>query len=291
MQKQIGNSELIINEDGSIFHLHLRPEQIASKIILVGDPARVNQISQYFDSIDCDITNREFHTITGHYKRKRITVVSHGIGGDNIDIVLSELDALANIDFKTRLINKEFKQLTIVRIGTSGALQPDLSIGSQVITEKAIGYDNVLFFYKNNEKIRDLSFEKIFSENLGSSLFKNVHPYIVQASSPLLNQIAQNDTIKGITISANGFYGPQGRTLRIAIEDPNINQKIKSFSFNGKRICNYEMEGAALIGLSALMGHQAVTICCIIANRDKQEMKVDYKEKINELIKKVINRI
>lgn len=291
MQKQIGSSELIINEDGSIFHLHLRPDQLSSKIILVGDPARVNQIAKHFDTIEYDITNREFHTITGYYNEKRITAISHGIGGDNIDIVLSELDALANIDFKTRLINKEFRQLSLVRIGTSGALHPDILIGSQIISEKAIGYDNVLFFYKDNEKIRDQSFEKAFSTNLSSSLFKNVHPYAVQASIPLLNQIAQKDTPKGITISANGFYGPQGRALRIAIEDPNINKKIKDFSFNHQKICNYEMEGAALMGLAALMGHQAVTICCIIANRDNQEMDVDYKEKINELIKKVIDRI
>lgn len=290
MQPEIGKSEFIINEDGTIFHLHLRPEQISSKIILVGDPARVTQVASYFDSIECEVSNREFHTITGLYNKKRLTVLSHGIGGDNIDIVLSELDALANIDFETRRVNKNLKSLTLVRIGTSGALQPDIPLGSYVISEKAIGYENVLYFYKNNEKIRDLSFEEAFSASLGT-LSKDFHPYVVQASLPLLNQIADKDVLKGITISANGFYGPQGRTLRIPLQEPDINKSIEAFSFDGKRICNYEMEGASLIGLAALMGHQAVTICCIIANRYYKEMNVNYKDKIDGLIKMVIDRI
>ena len=286
----IDASELIINEDGICFHLHLLPNQLSSKIVLVGDPGRVGQVAAFFDTIECEVSNREFRTITGSYRGKRLTVLSHGIGGDNIDIVLTELDALANIDFKTRTIKKEFQQLTLVRIGTSGALHPGIPLGSYVVSSQSIGYEGTLYFYKNNEHIRDIEFEKAFATCLGN-VAENLCPYIVNASPLLAKQIAGNDMLSGVTISANGFYGAQGRMLRLPLQEPEINRRIEAFTFNGKRITNYEMEGAALSGLAALMKHRAVTVCCIIANRYCKEVKVDYKEKVNELIRLVLERI
>ena len=286
----IGESELIINEDGSIFHLHLFPCQLSDKIVLVGDPGRVGQVASLFDSIECEANNREFHTITGIYKGKRITVLSHGIGGDNIDIVLTELDALANIDFKTRTVKKEIQPLTFLRIGTSGAMQPEIPLGSYVASAQSIGYEGALYFYKGNEQVRDRDFEKAFSSCLGG-IAQTFHPYVVNASASLLEQIAGNDMLRGVAISANGFYGAQGRALRLPLQEPEANRRIESFTFNGKRITNYEMEGAALAGLAALMGHRAVTVCCIIANRHCKEVNVDYKEKINGLIGLVLERI
>ncbi|MCD7914424.1 MAG: nucleoside phosphorylase [Tannerellaceae bacterium] len=286
----ISPSELIINADESAFHLHLKPEQLADKVILVGDPERVSTVAGYFDTQECDISSREFHSITGTYRGKRITVVSHGIGTDNIDIVLTELDALANIDFETRTVLPELRQLTLVRIGTSGGLQPFVPVGTYVAAEKSIGFDGVLYFYANSEQIRDLSFEKELTDQLDWQL-PGIQPYVVNSDPDLLQQIIRNDIVKGITIAANGFYGPQGRELRLPLADPQLNRKIEAFGYEGKKITNFEMESSSLAGLAALMGHKAMTVCCIIAGRVEKNMNTNYKGTITDLIEKVLDRI
>lgn len=283
-------SELIINADGSIFHLHLKPEQLADRVILVGDPARVTTVASYFDTQECEVSNREFHTITGMYKSKRITVVSHGIGTDNIDIVLNELDALANIDFETRTARPAFRQLTLVRIGTSGGLQPSTPIGTYVAAEKSIGFDGVLYFYANNADVRDLDFEAELIKRLDWKL-TGLYPYVVSADPSLVEQIVQDDIMRGVTIAANGFYGPQGRELRLPLADPELNRKIEAFRYGPYRITNFEMESSSLTGLSALMGHRTLTVCCIIAGRVAHNMNTDYKDSLPRLIEKVLDRI
>lgn len=288
--RTIPSSELIINADGSIFHLHLRPEQLSDKVILVGDPDRVTAIAELFDNIECDVQNREFHSITGHYNGKRLSVVSHGIGCDNIDIVLNELDALANINFETRTVRPEFKQLTFVRIGTSGGLQPYVPVGTYVAAEKSIGFDGVLFFYKENEKVRDRELEAELLHQLDWKL-AGIWPYAVASDPDLLEQIAAHDLVRGYTIAANGFYGPQGRSLRLSLTDPNLNKKIESFSYQNKQITNFEMESSALAGLSLLLGHRGLTVCCIIAGRIAEDVNVNYKQGIMNLVEKVLNRI
>lgn len=286
----IAPSELIINADGSAFHLHLKPEQLADRIFLVGDPERVSMVASYFDTKECEVSSREFHTITGTYKGKRITTLSHGIGTDNIDIVLNELDALANIDFNTRTIKKEFRQLTLVRVGTSGGLQPFVPVGTYVAAEKSIGFDGVLYFYADSKKVRDMDFEAELHKQLQWKL-SGIHPYVVSADSSLIEQITQNDILRGITIAANGFYGPQGRKLRLPLADPQLNEKIEAFHYNGRQITNFEMESSSLAGLSALMGHRAMTVCCIIAGRVAKDMNTEYKGFITGLIETVLDRI
>lgn len=288
--RTIPSSELIINDDGSIFHLHLRPEQLADKVILVGDPGRVTSISRLLDNIECDVQNREFHSVTGTYEGKRLTIVSHGIGCDNIDIVLNELDALANIDFSTRTIRPELRQLTLVRIGTSGGLQPYTPIGTFVVAEQSIGFDGVIFFYEGNNSIRDRDLE---SELIRQLEWKpaGLWPYVVSADASLTEQIAGSDMVRGLTIAANGFYGPQGRKLRLPLTDPELNRKIEAFEYNGRRITNFEMESSALAGLAALLGHRAVTVCCIIAGRLDKQVNVTYKDRVMELVRLVLERI
>ena len=286
----IPESELIINGDGSIFHLHVKPSQLADRVILCGDPERVAMIAGYFGTKECDVSNREFHTITGTYREKRITVVSHGIGCDNIDIVVNELDALANIDFTTRTVRPDFRQLTMVRIGTSGGLQPYTPIGSYVAAEKSVGFDGVIYFYKGSERTRDKAIEEELIRRLDWKI-TGLHPYVVSADPSLLEQIAKDDIIRGMTIAANGFYGPQGRTLRLPLADPELNRKIESFEFDGRHITNYEMESSALAGLAALMGHRALTVCCIIAGRVDKNMDTGYKKSLPILIEKVLDRI
>ena len=286
----ISPSELIINKDGSAFHLHLRPEQLADRLILVGDPARVSAVASRFEEKECEVSNREFHTITGRYKGKRITVVSHGIGTDNIDIVLNELDALANIDFTTREIKPDFRQLTMVRIGTSGGLQPYAPIGTYVAAEHSIGFDGVLYFYANTESVRDLQMEKELLRQLDWKV-EGLRPYVVKANPSLIEQITQGDMVRGMTIVANGFYGPQGRLLRLPLADPQLNPKIQAFNFEGHQITNYEMESSALAGLAALMGHRAMTVCCIIAGRVDNNMNTDYASALDNLIDTVLERI
>lgn len=286
----IEESEMIINDDGSIFHLHLCPEQLKDNIIVVGDPGRVNIISSFFDKIEYEVTNREFHTIGGVYKDKPIMCLSHGIGGDNIDIVVNELDALANIDFSTRTIKDSFRQLNIIRIGTSGGLQPDIPIGSYVIANKGIGFDGVLNFYAGRNNVCDLDFEADFCKEVEwNELWAK--PYIVDADQSLVSKIGRNDMILGCTISANGFYGPQGRKLRLELADSELNKKIERFRYGNLKITNYEMESAALQGLCKLLGHRAMTVCMIIANRMAGDSSPNYKIAMKNLIKTVLERI
>ena len=285
----IGSSELIINQDGSVFHLHLKPEQIANLILLVGDPNRVNLIAEFFSNIESRTSNREFVSVTGYYKNKRITVISTGIGTDNIDIVMNELDALANIDFKTREIKEEKTSLKIIRIGTSGGIQDFLDVNSFVITQKAIGFDGLLNFYANRDEISDEKFEEVFKAHTNWRQ-KLASPYIVDCSDELFKKIFDEKFTPGITISAPGFYGPQGRVLRLQTATPDLNDRIKSFSYQGNKITNFEMECSAIYGLSALMGHQALTVCLIIANRLNKEVNNAYLPKMKELIKLILDR-
>ncbi|HIX73878.1 MAG TPA: nucleoside phosphorylase [Candidatus Parabacteroides intestinipullorum] len=283
-------SELVINEDGSAFHLHLRPGQLADRVILVGDPNRVTMIGTYLDKRELEVQSREFHTITGYYQGKRVSIVSHGIGCDNIDIVLTELDALANIDFQSRTVRPEFHQLSLVRIGTSGSLQADIPVGSYVVAQKSIGLDGVIYFYDGNERVRDLELEEALLRQLDWRI-EGVRPYVVSADLSLVEQIAGNDFVRGMTMAANGFYGPQGRYLRLPLMDPALNGKIERFCFREARVTNYEMESSALAGLAALMGHRAMTVCCIIAGRVSKQMNTDYKDTMPDLIQKVLERI
>ena len=289
MSIRIGESELILNPDGSIFHLHLKPENIAETILLVGDQDRVEMISNYFDAIEFKVQNREFKTHTGIYRGKRISVVSTGIGTDNIDIVLNELDAICNIDLKTRTVKPEHKKLNFIRIGTSGALQEDIPVDTPVITEVAIGFDGLLNFYHNRDEISDLELENAFLKHTEWKP-KLAIPYFVEASSKLVKTIGY-DMMKGMTISAPGFYGPQGRILRLHLVDDKLNEKITSFSYADKRINNFEMESSAIYGLAKLLGHDALTICCIIANRLRKEYSSNYKIAVEKLVKKVLNRL
>ncbi|PKP36834.1 MAG: phosphorylase [Bacteroidetes bacterium HGW-Bacteroidetes-15] len=287
--RTIEPSELIINPDGSIFHLHLRPEDISNKIILVGDPGRVDTVASFFSRIEFTTANREFKTITGYFNGKRITVVSTGIGTDNIDIVVNELDALVNIDLKTRQEKQEKSKLTIVRLGTSGALQPDIPVDSFVLTSIAIGFDGLLNFYKGRNQISDLAMEKAFIEHTQWNPLC-AKPYFVPSSAELMS-LFEDMTIKGVTISAPGFYGPQGRVLRLPLADSNLNASIESFRYKNQRITNFEMESSAINGLSLLMGHNALTICAIIANRVTKEASADYKKNIKNLIEQTLNRL
>jgi uridine phosphorylase len=288
--KHFPPSELIINSDGSIFHLHLQPNQLADKVILVGDPDRVALVAANFDSIEVEVANREFKTITGLYKGKRISVISTGIGTDNIDIVMNELDALCNIDLVNRTEKEEKKQLTIVRIGTSGGMQPDIPLGSFLISEKSIGFDGMLNFYAGRDSVSDLEFESAMKQHLNWNP-QLAAPYVVSADDELVERIGQNEMLKGITISANGFYGPQGRVLRLDLADMQLNDKIESFRYGDEKITNYEMESSAIAGLSKLMGHKAMTVCCIIANRRMEAANTNYKPYIEQLTKTVLERI
>lgn len=283
-------SELIINEDGSVFHLHVRPEQLARKVILVGDPGRVAMVAAHFDEVECDIASREFHTITGLYRGKRITVLSTGIGCDNIDIVVNELDALANIDFATRTQKEEFVQLEMVRIGTCGGLQPYTPVGTYICSRKSIGFDGLLNYYAGRNEVCDLAFEEVFIRHMQWNPQKGA-PYVIDNNADLLTRINQGDMVDGVTIAAGGFFGPQGRKLRIPLEDPNQNDKIMNFEYEGHRVTNFEMEGSALAGLSRLLGHKAMTVCMVIANRRAKEANTNYKNSIDDLIVRVLDRI
>lgn len=288
--KHFAESELIINADGSVFHLHVKPEQLADKVILVGDPGRVALVASHFDSKECDIESREFKTITGQYKGKRISVVSTGIGCDNIDIVVNELDALANIDFQTREEKKEFRQLELVRIGTCGGLQPFTPVGTFICSQKSIGFDGLLNFYAGRNEVCDLAFEEAFKKHMNWSPLLG-GPYVIDANAELIARINQGDMVNGVTIAAGGFFGPQGRELRIPLADPNQNEKVEAFEYNGYKITNFEMESSALAGLGRLMGHKAMTVCMVIANRLIKEANTGYKNSIDTLIKTVLDRI
>lgn len=289
-KKIIPASELIINSDGSVFHLHLKPEQLTDRIILVGDPGRVNMVAEFFDTKTFEVSSREFHTIGGTYKGKPIMCLSHGIGPDNIDIVITELDALANVDFKTREVKDNKRVLTMVRIGTSGALQPELSLGTPVIAEKSIGFDGVLNYYAGRNSVADLDFEKDLCEHTDWNPLW-ARPYVVDADPELVQRIGCDDMVRGNTISAVGFYGPQGREVRMALANPNLNRTIEAFEHEGRRITNYEMESAPLQGLGKLMGHKCMTVCSIIANRFNEVANPNYKNGIRDLVHTVLERI
>lgn len=288
--KHFAESELIINEDGSCFHLHLQPQYLADKVILVGDPGRVGLVAKHFDSIEHEVESREFRTVTGTYKGKRITAQSTGIGCDNIDIVVNELDALANIDFQTRTEKTEHRTLSLVRIGTCGGLQPETPLGTFVASVKSIGFDGLLNYYAGRDEVCDLQLEKAFREHMNWSPLKGA-PYVAVADSSLMDQIAGEDMVRGITIACGGFYGPQGRQLRLSIQDPDQNAKVESFRYGDLKICNFEMESSALAGLASLLGHRAMTCCMVIANRYAQEMNTGYKNQIDDLIRIVLERI
>jgi uridine phosphorylase len=294
--RTIPSSELIINADGSAFHLHLRPEQLADRVVLVGDPARVEQVAALFESREYSVASREFHTVTGRYRGRRMTVLSHGIGTDNIDIVVTELDALANIDFDTRQVRPDHRRLTMLRLGTSGALQRDLRIGDLIMARTSAGFDGVLNWYEGREAVCDAALEEAFVRHTGwSGLLPR--PYFIDADRELCEAFA-DVTIEGITISAPGFYGPQGRWVRIRPADPALNEKIESFRApdpenpgRTRRITNYEMESSALAGLSALLGHRAATVCTVIAQRVAGEAETDYRPFVENMIKISLDRL
>lgn len=288
--KQFPESELIINDDGSIFHLHLRPEQLADKVILVGDPGRVDTVAQHFEKVECEVQSREFHTITGIYKGKRITAQSTGIGCDNIDITINELDALANINLATRELNPSHRTLTLVRIGTCGGLQPEVPLGTFIASVKSIGFDGLLNYYAGRNEVCDLELEKAFAEHMNWNPIKGA-PYVSTADEELIDRIAGKEMFRGITCACGGFYGPQGRQIRMKIEDQEQNQKIESFRYGDLKIANFEMESSALAGLSALLGHKAMTCCMVVANRYDREMNTNYKNSIDKLIQIVLDRI
>lgn len=286
----IKHSELILNSDGTIFHLHLKPENISNDIILVGDPARVDTICEHFEKIDFTIQNREFKTVTGWFNKKKLTVISTGIGTDNIDIVVNELDALVNIDLEKREIKTKKRSLNIIRIGTSGGLQPDLPVNTFVVSKKSIGFDGMLNFYANREDYCDLPFEIAFKNftNWNNSL---PTPYVADASQYLLSKFEDEQFKHGVTISAPGFYGPQGRQLRLPLAVPELNQQIEAFRFGDLKITNFEMESSAIYGLSKMLGHSAITICLIIANRVTLTANENYRDEMKKLITIVLDRL
>jgi uridine phosphorylase len=287
---RIPESELIINGDGSAFHLHIRPEQLADTVIVVGDQGRVPMLASHFSTIECQGSSREFVWATGLYNNKRVTALSTGIGTDNIDIVMNELDALVNIDLATRTVNDTLRSLTIVRIGTCGGMQEDVPLGSFVASEYSIGIDGVLNFYAGRDAVSDLDMERAFVSATDWNPQKAA-PYVVKADDELTDRIAADDMIRGITVSANGFYAPQGRVVRLQLDDPDVNSKIRAFRYGDLKVCNYEMEGSLIAGLSRMMGHKALTVCCVIANRFAKEANVNYKGGIECLIDKVLHRI
>lgn len=291
MKKYFPPSELIINEDGSVFHLHLKPEYLADKVILVGDPGRVSLVASHFTSKECEVSSREFHSVTGLYNGKRITVVSTGIGCDNIDIVMNELDALANINFQTREENDTFRQLELVRIGTCGGLQPETPVGTFICSEISVGFDGLLNFYEGRNSVCDLPLERALLNHMGwSGNMCAPAPYVIHANKELVERIAGVDMVRGITVTCGGFFGPQGRQLRIPLADLSQNEKIMNFEYQGRHITNFEMESSALAGLTRLQGHKATTVCMVIANRMAKEANTGYKNQIDDLIKIVLER-
>ncbi len=290
MGKYFAESELIVNNDGSIFHLHLKPEQLAHKVILVGDPGRVDMVASFFDKVECEVSSREFHTITGLYKGKRISAVSTGIGCDNIDIVLNELDALVNIDLVSRTEKPEHTTLELVRIGTCGGLQLNTPEGTYVASVKSIGFDGLLNFYAGRNDVCDLPLEEAFKAHMKWNPLLCA-PYVIDADSELIERVSGSEMVRGITIACGGFFGPQGRELRIPLADPHQNEKVEAFEYNGLKITNFEMESSALAGLARLLGHKAMTCCMVIANRRAGKANASYKSSMPDLVKMVLERI
>lgn len=290
MNQPIPASQLILNEEGAIYHLNLHPDQIADDIILVGDPARADMVAEFFDKIEVKRQNRELFTRTGYFNGKRITVLSTGMGTDNIDIVINELDALANIDLKTRMPKETHHALNLVRLGTSGALQADIPVeNSFVATRYALGFDGLLYFYEKNQEINETAIrdEFIKQTNYPADLPK---PYVVECSKELFDRLGEG-YFQGITATASGFYGPQGRMLRMPLAYPENNKKIENFKYGDWRICNFEMESSALFGLGKMMGHNCLTICAVIANRVTEKFATDYHKSVKNLIENTLERL
>ena len=290
MNQAIPASQLVLNNEGAVYHLGLHPEELADDIILVGDPGRVDTIASHFEKIEVKRQNRELWSRTGYYNGKRITVLSTGMGTDNLDIVMNELDTLANIDLKTRTPKKEHRTLNLVRLGTSGALQADIPVeDSYVATRYAIGLDGLLYFYKGNEKVNEAAMRDAFIEQMDYPKDLPM-PYVVEGSQELFDRLGQG-YFQGLTATAPGFYGPQGRTLRMQLAYPENNRKIEAFHYQGWRVCNFEMESSALYGLGKLMGHRCLTICAVIANRVSEKFCTDYHPYINKLITNTLDRL
>ena len=286
---RIAESELIINSDGSIFHLHIRPEQLARNVILVGDPGRVAMFKPYFQTLECEGASREFVWATGVYNNSRITVLSTGIGTDNIDIVMTELDALANIDFATREVKPEHTTLNVVRLGTCGALQPEIPLGAFILSHISIGFDGLMNWYANREEVTNIDMEQAFMKHMNWP--KDLPtPYFVSASQKLIDLFADS-TVRGMTISSPGFYGPQGRVVRQGLAMPNMLEDIESFRYEGRKITNFEMEGSAIAGIAGHLGHEAITVCCAIAHRYLKDANTDYKPRVAQLVKLVLDKI
>lgn len=286
---RIAESELIINSDGSIFHLHIRPEQLARNVILVGDPGRVAMFKPYFQTLECEGASREFVWATGVYINSRITVLSTGIGTDNIDIVMTELDALANIDFATREVKPEHTTLNVVRLGTCGALQPEIPLGAFILSHISIGFDGLMNWYANREEVTNVDMEQAFMKHMNWP--KDLPtPYFVSASQKLIDLFADS-TVRGMTISSPGFYGPQGRVVRQGLAMPNMLEDIESFRYEDRKITNFEMEGSAIAGIAGHLGHEAITVCCAIAHRYLKDANTDYKPRVAQLVKLVLDKI
>lgn len=282
-------SELVLNRDGSVYHLHVRDEHVANSVIVVGDPGRVQQVSGHFEKIECRIQNREFITHTGSYKGKRVTVLSTGIGTDNIDIVVNELDAAVNIDPRKRAPRPQRRKLNIVRIGTSGALQADIPVGTMVLSEFGLGFDGLMHYYHFKPSLEEQELTSKINEHLNWNRDLS-RPYVVKGSESLM-QLLGEGMMKGITATASGFYGPQGRKLTLAPRDPDINQRLRSFSWKTHRIMNFEMETSALYGLGRLLNHECVTCCAVIANRIRKEFSDDHHRDTGVLVETVLNRL
>ncbi|MEH6535993.1 MAG: nucleoside phosphorylase [Psychroserpens sp.] len=282
-------SELILNPDGSVYHLNLRPEQIANTIIVVGDQDRVSRVTQHFDNVEFTTQKREFRTSTGTYKGKRITVISTGIGTDNIDIVFNELDALVNIDLEKREIKSELTSLDIIRIGTSGSIQKEIPINSFVVSEYAVGFDSLLHFY-DSEHVQNFEISEALKQQT-NWFDKKSDPYVVKCSERLLKTITSTKTVNGFTATNVGFYGPQGRVLRLALQDNDLNDKLAAFNYNGKTVTNLEMETSAIYGISNLLGHHALSMNAIIANRATGEFSENPKKIVEDLIIYTLNKI
>ena len=286
---RIPESELIINADGSAFHIHMKPEDLADLVIVFGDPDRVKMFEPLFDKIEVKGQSREFAFATGIYNGKRVTALSHGIGCDNIDIVMTELDALANVDFKTHEVKPEHRTLTIVRIGTCGAIQPEIPLGSFILSHISVGCDGLMNWYEGRDEIALLDFEEAFKK--ATHWAKHLpDPYFVRGSQKLID-LFQDCTVKGMTISASGFYGPQGRVVRQGLAMPNMLEDFEKFEYKGYKITNFEMEGSALAGMAAKLGHDAITVCCAIAHRYLKDANTDYKPRVNELVKLVLDKL
>lgn len=289
MNQPIPASQLVLNNEGAIYHLNLHPDQLADNVIMVGDPGRVDMIASFFDKIDVERQNRELITRTGWFNGKRITVLSTGMGTDNLDIVMNELDALANIDLKTRMPKETHRSLNLIRLGTCGALQPDIEPGNNVATRYAIGLDGLLYFYEKHKEVNEIAMRDAFIKQMDypKDLPK---PYVVEGSKMLFDKLAEG-YYQGVTATAPGFYGPQGRTLRMHLSYPENNNKIENFDYQGWRVCNFEMESSALYGLGKMMGHNCLTICVAIANRVTEKFTTDYHPYVRKLVESTLERL